>query len=205
MRNLASGSGRAAGGAIYSAEKVQIRIEDCELSQNQADRSQAEGGAVWSAAELLHATNVTCSTNTAVAHGLDASALGGALFQQVLSAASSSSLEGCAITDNLARVAGSALRASGGALHCATGAAARLVNCMLQHNTAGGKGKLQFRPHWYASAIADQLESAAMHIYSSGSFLMDCCLMTEHRPRWALRPGWTVHLLAVLVVFLFSR
>ena len=87
MRNLASSSGRAAGGAVYSAEKMRIRIEDCELSQNEANGSQADGGAVWSAAESLHATNVTFSNNSAVAYGLDASALGGALLQQVLSAA----------------------------------------------------------------------------------------------------------------------
>ena len=80
MRNLASGLGMAAGGALYSAQTVVIRIADCELSWNQADGNQAEGGAVWSAAESLHVTNVTFSSNTAVARGLDASALGGALF-----------------------------------------------------------------------------------------------------------------------------
>jgi hypothetical protein len=179
LQNLAHGSGRAAGGAVYSAETVEIRIADSELRQNQADGSQAEGGAVWSAAESLHATNVTLSSNTAVAHGLDASALGGALFQQALSEASTLSLEGCSITDNLARVAGMALRASGGALHCATKAIARLVSCSLQRNAAGGKGKLRSQPRWYGVAIAEQLESAAMHIYSSGSVSMDRCRMIE--------------------------
>ena len=179
MRNLASGLGMAAGGALYSAQTVVIRIADCELSWNQADGNQAEGGAVWSAAESLHVTNVTFSSNTAVARGLDASALGGALFQHVLSATSFAFLEGCSITDNLARVAGHALRASGGALHCATGAIARLVGCVLQRNAAGGTGLLQSKPDWYASSIAEQLQSAAMHIYSGGSVLLDRCRMTE--------------------------
>jgi hypothetical protein len=180
LRNVASSIGIAAGGAIYTAETVVIRIADSELRRNQADGGQAEGGAVWSAAESLHATNVTFSSNVAVAHGTDASALGGALFQQVLSAASTVFLEGCSITDNLARVAGSALRASGGALHCATGAIARLIGCLLQRNAAGGSGKLRSQPWWYVAAIAEQLESAAMHIYSSGSVLMDRCRMIEN-------------------------
>ena len=52
---------------------------------------------------------------------------------------------------------------------------------MLQHNAAGGKGKLQSHPSWYVMAIAEELESAAMHIYSSGSVLMDRCRMTEQK------------------------
>jgi hypothetical protein len=147
LRNVASGIGMAAGGALYLAAQVAIRIQDSEMIRNQADGSRAEGGAVWSASESLQATNVTFVGNAAVAHGTDEWALGGALFQQGPSA----TLEGCSIADNLALIAGSASRASGGAVHFATGAVARLVGCMFQGNAAAGKGKFQSQPQWYAS------------------------------------------------------
>jgi hypothetical protein len=174
-QNVASGIGLAAGGAFYLAAQVGLLIDDSELIRNQADGDQAEGGAIWSAAGSLHATNTTFQSNSAVAHGLDESALGGALFQLGPSA----TLEACSLTDNLARIAGLALRASGGAVHCATGALTTLVGCILHGNAAGGKGNLRSHPTWYASAIAEQLESAGMHIYSSGSVVMDRCRMVE--------------------------
>jgi serine/threonine protein kinase len=175
MQNVASGVGVAAGGALYSATQVIIQIEDCVVTLNQADGSRAEGGAIWSAAESVHATNVTFGSNSAVAHGTDESALGGALFQQGLNA----TLQSCSITDNLARITESASRASGGAVHCATGAGASLVGCVFQGNAAGGKGKFQSQSSWYALALAEQLESSGLHIYSSGNVLMDRCRMIE--------------------------
>ena len=178
MQNLASGSGAAAGGGLYLAAQVTVRIQDSELIRNQADGSRAEGGAVWSAAGSLHATNATFRSNAAVAHGTDESAMGGALFQQGPSA----TLQNCSLVDNLARIAGSASHATSGALHCASGAVTRLVGCTLQGNAARGKGKFQSNPAWYASAIVEQLESAAMHIYSSGSVLLDRCRMIERTP-----------------------
>ena len=128
-----------------------MRIEDSALIRNQADGNRAEGGAVWSAAESLHVTNVTFGSNSAVAHGTDESALSGALFQQ----GPNTTLGACSIVNNLARIAGAALRASGGAVYCSTGALARLVGCTLEGNNVGGKGKVQSNAGWYASALVN--------------------------------------------------
>jgi hypothetical protein len=175
LRNVASCVGMAAGGAVYLAMHVTIQIQDSELIRNQADAGRAEGGAIWSAAESLQATSVTFGGNSAVAHGTDEWALGGAIFQQGPNA----TLKACSVTDNLARISGSALRASGGALHCATGAVARLIDCMFQGNAAAGKGKFQSQPQWYASAWAEELESSGMHISSSGTVVMAGCRVIE--------------------------
>jgi hypothetical protein len=175
MFNIASGTGAARGGALFGGAGVAVQISDSELIVNTADGGLAEGAGIWFAGESLDVKNGTLANNSAVANGMDGSALGAALFLQGLSV----KLVDCTVVHNTAIIAGSAVRASGGAVHCAIGTFTQLIGCTLHGNAAGGKGKYQTLLEFYALAITAQRESSAMHIYTVGNLVLDHCLLIE--------------------------
>jgi hypothetical protein len=165
---------------------------DSNFTENIVSGPKAQGGGVWSGCRDLQLQGVLLKGNEAQAES-EGDAAGGAMF---ISSSGSSSrttarLWKVDITDNFARMITTvpkirlALSANAGGLFVDAGVQAKLDDCTLRHNAAGGVGLYEERwsnakQNYFREAVTNR-ESSAAHIYTKGNTTLSNCTITDEK------------------------